>query len=196
MSKTFDSETLNQVLKEYGGQSEFFIPKVGDNKIRVLSGYEPLAKHWIVEKGKRISKVCFGKDKGCSYHTDKDLPLRVQFPLWILDRVDQKVKIFEPGYPFIKYLTDLKNDEDFGYENLPDYDIKIKREGEGLETKYTYTPSARKPLTEEEMNMFMEKRDITEFVERMKENEMEKAGGSEGIQQYPEDEIKTENIPY
>ena len=196
MSKTFDSETYKEVSREYGTTSEFFRPQDGDNRIRVLSGYEPLAKHWIVVNGKSIPKICYGKEKGCQYHTDKKDQAKVQFLLWILDREDGLIKIYEAGWTFIKYLTDIKNDEDFGYESLPEYDIKIKKSGKDLATEYTFTPSPKKPLTDEEMNALMEKKDITEIVEKMKNNEMEKAGGSEGIQQYPEDEIKVEDIPY
>ena len=184
MSKSFDSETYNQVSKEYGTTSEYFRPEEGENKIRVLSGYEPLAKHWIELNGKRTTRICFGKDKGCSYHKESDKLPRVQFLLWILDRKDQTIKIYEAGWTFIKYLTDIKNDEDFSYQSLPDYDIKIRKTGKGLETEYTFTPSPRKPLTEEEMNAYMEKGDITEIVERMKSNAMEKSGGSEGIQKH------------
>src|SRR3990167_4311975 len=98
MSKDFSSETYKEVSKEYGaGQSEFFRPEEGENKIRILSGYEPLAKHWIELKGKRTNKVCFGKDKGCSFHEKEDLPVKVQFVLWVLDRKDQVIKLYEAG---------------------------------------------------------------------------------------------------
>lgn len=198
MSRNFDSETYKEVSREYGTTSEFFRPKDGDNRIRVLSGYEPLAKHWFEINGKKTQKVCFGKDKGCSFHRKEDQPVKAQFLLWIIDREDEIIKIYEAGWTFIKYLTDIKNDADYGYETLPDYDIKIKKTGQGFATEYTFTPSPKKPLTDEEMTAFMDKNDITEIVEKMKKNEMEKAGGSEGIQPRPvdEDEIKIEDIPY
>jgi hypothetical protein len=44
-------------------------------------------------------------------------------------------------------LERLSKDADWG--DLSTYDIKVKREGEGIETKYTITPLPKKPLTSE-----------------------------------------------
>jgi len=62
-----------------------------------------------------------------------------------------EVKIFEFGWGIMGQLNKLFKDEDFG--PLDQYDIKIQRQGEGMQTKYFVNALPKKPITAEELAM-------------------------------------------
>ena len=64
--------------------------------------------------------------------------------------------------------------DDWKFDICPDYDVIIKRKGEGLETDYFVQPtSTRSELTEQEQKMVDEKvKDLKEVISRMKEKAM------------------------
>lgn len=63
---------------------------------------------------------------------------------------ESEVKVFEFGWAVQKQLRQLFQDADWGDPNKAEYDVTIKREGEGLQTEYFVTPRPKKPLTDEE----------------------------------------------
>ena len=172
MTKFADHE---KTAKEHkiGGRN-FWSPEPGDNKIRVLSGYEAYGNHWVVKDNR--SYVCLGKENGCVYCKDeaekdcKTSKRSVKFLMWILDRVDAEVKIAQVGYSIIKQLGTLATSEDWAFDDIPPYDVVIKKTGEKLKTEYTVTPTkAEKPLVKEEQEKVdREMTDLLEVIEKMK----------------------------
>jgi len=164
-----------KTAKEYkiGGKG-FWTPEPGENKLRVLSGYEAYGNHWVVADNR--SYVCLGKDNGCVYcenEKDKDCKTSrrsVKFLMWVLDRADGEVKIAQVGYSIIKQLGTLATSEDWAFDDIPPYDVVIKKTGEKLKTEYNVTPTkAEKPLTVDEQKVVDEEiTDLSEVIEKMK----------------------------
>lgn len=193
-----------RVAKEnnVGGSGEFYRLEKGSNRIRILSEYEALGKHFI--KGEKQPHICIGKDKGCEYCKMGNKP-NVKFMIWILDRTDDQVKLAEFGYSIIKAIGELALSEDWAFETNPDYDIVIKKSGEGLETEYSVMPSPNRAAlnTEIKEQVANKVKDVKEIVEKMKE----KAGGGASNNQEgdqgdvyssngDESEVKIEDIPF
>jgi len=89
-----------------------------------------------------------------------------------------EVKVYEFGWTVQKQLRNLAHDEDWG--DPTGYDITIKREGEGLQTKYFITPRPKKPLSDEDKALIAaDKTDLAKAV---------KAGEVPTGQQAPADE--------
>ncbi|MEW6687264.1 MAG: hypothetical protein AB1393_13845 [Candidatus Edwardsbacteria bacterium] len=117
--------------------------KHGENKIRIVSEAEPYGKHYNPETKKTL--VCIGKDKGCEGCQQGNKP-RVQWLLWVIDRTDNKIKMLEIGYSILQQISKLAQSQEYGFEIIPNYDITITKEGEGLETEYTVIPARKDTL--------------------------------------------------
>jgi hypothetical protein len=97
----------------------------GENKIRILS--KPIVG-WMDWKDKNPIKHFWA------------------FIVWNYN--DQAIQVLEITQQTIQSaITNLNKDEDWGapYE----YDIKIVKKGKDMETKYSVTPSPKKPLTDQ-----------------------------------------------
>ena len=61
-----DFKDHEKTAKEYNiGKGGFWRFDVGDNRFRLLTGYEPYGSHWVKADGR--SYICIGKDKGKWY---------------------------------------------------------------------------------------------------------------------------------
>ena len=70
----------------------------------------------------------------------------------VIDRADNTVKVLECGKQIVKAIKGYAVDPDYGDPTA--YDIKIKKEGIGRDTRYTVVAVPNKtPLTEEEKEM-------------------------------------------
>src|SRR5437868_720580 len=115
------NDTMELAKKEYGlGKGEYFKPKDGDNRIRVLSAAIPYQSEF---KGK----------------------LRVQFVCWVIDRADSKIKLYFMPASILDAIAAFQRDEDYSFEEVPmPYDINIKTEGAGdIKVKYNVVPSPK-----------------------------------------------------
>lgn len=190
---------LGQVAQDYnigGSKGEWLRLEAGDNKVRILSEYEVLAKHWGSNKK---STVCVGKDHGCTFCKDKaDIEAElaketdkikiealkkriaatkpsVKFLLWVIDRKDNKPKIAELGWTIINAIGELQKDEEYGFQELPEYDVNIKKTVKGSGTQpsdieYTLVPSRiNKPLTPEELTQLKSLTPVADVVKTIKE---------------------------
>jgi hypothetical protein len=141
------NDTMELAKKEYGlGKSEYFRPKDGDNRIRVLSAAIP-------------------------YQSEFKNKLRVQFVCWVIDRADSKIKLYFMPVSILDAIAAFQRDQDYAFEEVPmPYDINIKTEGAGdIKVKYNVVPSPKQtPLTEEEKAAFTEIKDIEEVVQNLK----------------------------
>lgn len=129
-------------------QGKFLKLKQGENKLRIVSEVEVYGKHYSTAGGKAIT--CIGKDKGCM-GCDAGNESKPQWSCYAIDRTDEKIRIWEFGYTIFQKIQKLAKSAEYGFENLPNYDITITKEGEGLDTEYDVIPSRKDiALTEEE----------------------------------------------
>lgn len=165
-------KNINEIKNKYNikPSGDWLTLKQGSNKIRVVSDFVDFGVHSIKEKGKFRSVVCIGKDKGCPY-CSKNLPVRVQFLGWVIDRSDGKVKLLKIGWSVYDKLYKLSESEEYGYSDLSSYDIDIIKTGNGLETEYSVIPSRKDvPLTSDELSQIKEVvKDPEEIIEKMKD---------------------------
>lgn len=115
----------------------------GATKIRIVS--DPL-KIWV--SFDRASK------KAKKYLDEKiardDAEAKPRWAFWCIDRTDGKFKMAEVGASIIKKIQVLALDGDFGFENIPPYDLKIMRTGSGLGTEYDVLQLPPSALTPDE----------------------------------------------
>lgn len=191
-----DYKDHEKTAKEYNiGKGGFWRFETGDNRFRLLGGYEPYGSHWIQADGR--SYICIGKDKGCK-HCEKGNKPTAKFLMWVFDRKTKEVRLAQTGYQVIKQIGVLALSDDWAFDGTPDYDMVIKKTGEKLDTEYALTPTPDKTqLTEEEQALVNEKvKDLKEIIGKMKE----KAGGSaddnSGEPPPEHEEINVEEIPF
>jgi hypothetical protein len=188
---------LDEVAAEFkiGSKgSDWMVLETGDNKVRIVSEYEPLAKHFAGKGQKPVT--CVGEKNGCircndmkeweEEHKndiiapDKKKPVNpnkptVKFLIWVIDRRDGKFKIAEFGWSVVKAIGDLEKDAEWGFNKttaLPDYDLTIKKtvkDASPSGTEYSVVPSRiNKPLTPEEEAQLKELTPIKKIVDSIK----------------------------
>jgi len=158
-----------EVAKKYGvgGGGDWFNLKEGENRVRLLNEFEVYGEHWMPAEKKFI--VCIGKEEGCKPCKNK-VSITVRALGWVIDRADGKVKLFKMPYTVFKALGALQSDADYGFDLLPEYDLKINRIGTGKESEYTVLPTPKiTPLTEAEITEMDKKmKPAGEIIEKMK----------------------------
>ena len=153
--------------KEYGvGGGKWMNLQEGDNKIRIVSEFEDYGQHYNQATNKSV--VCLGKEK-CPICRMGD-KARVQYLGWVIDRSDGRIKLLRIGHQIFKQIGELSRNEEYYFDIVPDYDITIKRVGQGLETEYTVIPARQNtPLTEDEKKQIEEiVKDPKQIIEGMK----------------------------
>jgi hypothetical protein len=118
---------------------------VGTNLVRIL---EPspyyFHEHWIELTAGPRKLYCSGEN--CLICKEGILAAkRYYIPVW--DYKSKSVKILEGGSQIFNGLKNYHMDPDYG--NVTGYDIKIVREGTGIDTKYNIMPSPPKETTRE-----------------------------------------------
>lgn len=136
-----------------GGNREnakFMKLQPGDNRVRVVGKPVMVDIHW--EKGldgstKKV--VCPGA--GCPVCKAGHTP-QSRYQVLVIDKADNEVKVLEGGPRVFGAIRDYAMDPDYG--DPRNYDLKIKKEGTGRETKYTVMASPKQvPLTAQETEM-------------------------------------------
>jgi len=168
MEKFNFGEKAREVEKEHGVGGEYFKIKEGDNIVRVLSGYEVIASHFIGTGERR--PVCFGKDKGCPFHGEGDEPAGIKCVFWVIDRADDKIKIAEMPYSFASALKDLQEAPETSFEEVPmPYDVNLKAINAGTkEVEYEVTALKPKELASEVLAELSNKKTVAEVVANKK----------------------------
>ncbi len=120
-----------------------------------------------------------------------------RFAWVVIDRLDGEVKILESGPQIMGQIATYGQDPDYG--DPTQYDFKINRTGEGLETEYTAIPvPKRTPLTELEKAQIAEKNIDLKKLNRSVEESTKK---TEEVEPEPapiehEESIDTKDIPF
>lgn len=169
----------------------------GVNIMRIVGLPYEVEVHWedgIDGSKKRI--VCLGA--GCPICKAGHVPQK-KFQVLVIDRTDGKLKILEGGNSIFRQIKDYAMDADYGDPSK--YDIKIKKEGSGRETKYTIVASPKKSeLTQEEQALLDGAKTLSEInkpktVEELMQMNLEVlAGDSTGFEDDWGDGENTSNI--
>jgi len=117
--------------------------KEGDNKLRIVS--RPIAGwiDWIDKKPKRTRP----EDKPSSSY-DEEKPMKAFWCCYVWDYTRKGLFILEiTQASILKALTGFAKDEDWG--DFTKYDLKIKKEGTGKDSRYSITPLPHKDLAPE-----------------------------------------------
>lgn len=191
MSKFKD---FKQIGEKYGvgGQGNWMNLEDGSNKIRIVSDFEDYGEHFDDKLNR--SFICLGKEK-CEY-CKQDIKPRVKFKGWVIDRKDNLIKVLTIGYKIHEQIGLLSTSEEYGFDNIPGYDITITKSGIGKATKYGVLPDRKDtPLTEKENEEIDKLQSIPEIIEesrnRLISDDLEEKSqtNSQGIAQKEVDEI-------
>ncbi len=114
--------------------------KEGDNKFRIVS--KPIAGwlEWIENKPMR-----YRPDQKPKKSFDTEKPLKAFWTCYVWDYAREGLFVLEiTQSSIIRALTGFATDEDWG--DFTKYDLKLKKEGSGKETRYSITPLPHKEL--------------------------------------------------
>lgn len=149
----FDFQATEEVAqKEYNlGKGQYFKPKEGDNKFRLVSACLP-------HDGEYQGKATF------------------KWLCQILDRTDGQVKPYFMPHKVYEQIRDLQLDEEYKFTTVPmPYDLNLKTTEAGKMTvTYTIIPARQStPLTTEEQNLITSAPSIKELQQKVREKAQE-----------------------
>lgn len=146
-----DNTFLPEGYEQPEGNSNYLKLQKGDNKFRILS--RPVVG-WVDWKDKKPFRFAMNAKPDKPFDPKKPIKHFWAFLVW--DATNEGVKILELTQQTIQQsIGHLSKDEEWGAPF--EYDIKVGRKGEGLETEYTVTPSPKKPLTDDIKKAALEK---------------------------------------
>lgn len=186
-------KNYQEVGKKYGvgGETNWFNLQEGPNKLRIVSEFEDYGSHFDQKLNKTIA--CLGKDN-CEYCKQGEKP-RVQFKGWVIDRNDNGFKLLTIGYKIYQQIGEYANSEEYGFSDIPTYDITINKSGTGLATKYSVIPDRKDTkLTEEETDSINQLQPISEIIENMKNKVLENSSQVEENEINSEEELNEEEL--
>jgi len=122
----------------------------GSNKVRLVGDPYKFMQHY-----QPISARCPGE--GCPLCENGD-KAKVRYVVNVFDRDDSnKLKVLELGTQVIKQIADIAQELEINPGHNNSVEFTIKREGKGLNTKYTVIPKGNSPFTDEEKAVLKEK---------------------------------------
>lgn len=177
------NEQLELETRDSVTRSNFYRLQEGDNKLRILSEGAVISKHFF---GKGIPSICYGISKGCPFHGDKapkdengkEKQPSIKYSCYILDRIDNQIKLADLPYSVIKKVGEFQKDEDYAFDSFPmPYDIKITyKKDEAPVNMYKVMPSPkREELPEAVLNKVEElmiNSNPKDIVQKQKDNQM------------------------
>lgn len=219
---------LDAEAKKYGGNtgSDKFDLKKGPNILRVLTFPEIIATHFFGKGSPSV--VCVGIEQGCQFHgagapkdekTGKEKAPSLKLAVYIIDRVDGKVKLAELPLSVRYGIQDAQNTPGFEFADFPmPYDIQVLSDPDNKDPKAKYRTTALPKfadLTEEEQKSFdesMARMTPAQYVEKRKdkvkgtgvgaamggtsEDTRSMPGMPEDKIQYPSENIDPNDIPF
>ena len=160
----------DEVMKEPASSNKTNYVKLKDgmNKLRILDN-APTSRwtHWLNAQKRRIT--CLGA-KECPFcRANKEakeagakgqpFPVSMRFSMNVINRETNQLEILDQGRDFFKSLHDIHST----VGDLTTYDLMIKTTNAGTkDVNHTPIPSAPMPLTDEEIAMIADKRDLSE----------------------------------
>ncbi|MFW6008242.1 MAG: hypothetical protein ACOCP8_03155 [archaeon] len=165
------------------GNVDFLRLTHGDNVVRVIGRPSEIKVHWEKAVDNSTKKVlCPGS--GCPLCKSGKAP-QVRYQVQVLDRDDEsKVKVLEGGKSIFNAIKAYAVDPDYG--DPTKYDVKVKKEGSGRETRYTVMASPkRSELTDDELQRIEESKSLEEInqvksIDEIMEMGLEALVGSTG----------------
>lgn len=134
---------FNDYQNYVSSSNDFMNLKQGENKLRIVSEFETFQAEF---QGK----------------------LKDRFMCYVIDRTDGQIKPFTTGASVFKQMGEHSVSSEYGFTDLPPYDVIIKKTGEGLDTEYLVTPARQDtPLTDEEKKNISELKPISEIIDAM-----------------------------
>ena len=130
-----------------GGGGNFLKTEAGDNRIRLCSKPLELKLHESGQGSGYKAALCKGdKCELCG----KGVKTKYKYAYIVLNRKDGKPYVYEAPLSVFKQIIAFATDPEYG--DPEQYDLTIKRSGEGLETNYMVIASPKKvALTDEEL---------------------------------------------
>lgn len=178
----------DQLEKEVGEMNnrdyDFYKMVEGENKMRILSEGE-VVRQYFFGKGIKPS-ICYGKEKGDPYSINPPIDKQtgepkkpsIKYTCYVLDRVDNKVKLADLPYSVIKSVSELQQDSDWVFDEFPmPYDIKVNyKPNESPANMYTVIGSPkREDLPQEileQLNKLMETANPKDLIQKKKDKQM------------------------
>jgi len=167
--KAFGKET-----SESGGNAGWIKLVAGDNKVRIVSDIHMAFKHRLQTSNGWKQFVCpkAMNDETCpvcnqaeEWATENEGSKKLNpyrytkvFMVAVIDRKDSDLKILEKGKTIFEQLNGFIQTPDYcpngKISDLKEFDVNIKRTGEGLDTKYQVLPMPKAvKLTKEELEL-------------------------------------------
>jgi hypothetical protein len=172
-------QNYNEESKKQGIGGGWYELQQGENKFRVLVDPEPFIQHYIKAE-KRWANCDNRKCAFCKEGMRKDSKV----VLYVLDRRDETIKIAKLPWSLYTGLGELAASTDWGFKDLPAYDVNMNKQGEGLETRYAVRATRNEaPLTPEQKEELASKKPIAEIVDKLKKK------NNEFIRPVPGDDI-------
>lgn len=200
------NDSIEEANKQYpSAGSDWFRFEEGDNKMRVMTSFAVMGKHFSQSGYKGI---CVGEEhncKGCAEGTKAN----PRWMAWILDHKDNSLKTVEFPYKIVKQLGEYQNSEEYSFPDFPmPYDINIKAEKAGTkDVIYTIIPARESSVVSQDVQDLLEKEESVEnIVQKMKDKQTgevsdvkKKPKGTVDIRttdKYPDEDINPEDIPF
>ena len=160
MSSNFNMDWNSIKEPGKGGNVDFLKLKDGINQMRIVSTPAQISIHW--EKGidgQNKKVICPGS--GCPICKAGKAP-QLRYQIQVIDRTDGKVKVLEQGSTVFNAIKAYAVDPEYGDPSK--YDIKIKKEGSGRDTKYSVVASPNKSeLNSDEQKAVQECKSLEEI---------------------------------
>lgn len=155
-------DKLNQAeqSEHSGGSSNWFKVKEGVNKLRILS--EPEVMFEDFKMG-----ICYHE---CGYTGN------AKYLAYVLDRADNKVKLYKIPYGIFQTIAKLESDEDYSFEGFPmPFDIKISAVNAGTkEVKYTVLPGPVSRIDDEVLEVLSKQKPAKDIIDIFQAKNLEK----------------------
>lgn len=144
------TDFLPQDYQAPSGSADYMKFQKGENKFRILS--KPIIG-WLDWKDKKPYRFPM-KNKPSQPMGDQ--AIKHFWAFIVYDHTNPGVKILEITQASIQTaIAGLSKDEEWGAPF--EYDIKVTKTGDGLETEYTTTPSPKKPISDDIKKAAMDK---------------------------------------
>jgi hypothetical protein len=182
--------------------------KEGDNRFRVLTEPEMIFEDFKMG-------ICY---TDCGYSGN------AKFLMYVLDRADNKIKLWKAPYTVGTTIAGYEKDEEYQFDGYPmPFDVKLNAKGAGTkEVKYALVPGrATTAVGSEVMDELAKKTPVVDIVAKMKEKKKQehiedgtwdreqerkaklkadldeaRGKGGQAESDYPKDDINPDDIPF